>query len=157
MLCKQLLACGKFKCCFLKFSAIFFPEFFFFPPPRVFLIYGWLNPWMWNLQIRMADCTCLLLQYSQYLEWWLAHSRSSINLKSECMPPVCMFNGDPRPSSLNLRSQRWPLTTVVNINWDGLYEKPWQWNMCPACGGYFKKFTNSRTNCFPHSNISEIK
>lgn len=130
MLCKQLLMCGKFKCCFLKFSGIFFP--------RVFLIYGWLNPWMWNLQIRMADCTYFPLQYSQYMEWWRAHSRSSINLKSERMPPVGTFNGDPRPSSLNLRSQRWPLTTVVNINWDGLYKKPWQWNMCPARGGYFK-------------------
>lgn len=62
----------------------------------------------------MARCSYFLCQYSQCLEWWLAHSRSSMNLRNELKLPVCMFKGDPRVSPLNLRSQCWLLTTIIN-------------------------------------------
>ena len=59
--------CSKFKFCFFKLSEIF---------KKIFLIWSWLNPWMWNPQIGGHTVPPIsgIIQYQSFCDWLISFS-----------------------------------------------------------------------------------
>ena len=67
-----MLAHSKFKFCFLEFL-----EFFL-----IFLIWGWLNPQMWNPQIQTADFT--IISFCKW-DYWVSEKMRNLFKASQLL------------------------------------------------------------------------